>query len=227
VVVSLGLVLVRDQIHASNASLVLVLVVLAGALIGGRRTGLVAAASSAVCFDFFFTKPYYSFAIANRDDVETTVVLLVVGLAVGELVVRSRAHAARADAQQRAADSLRASAALAAGGAPKGFLIQAVRRELMTLLGATSVAFEPPPLIGHFPSLQHDRVSIPTGADAFPVDPRDRRLVEITVHGHGVLQGRFVVELPPSATSLTIDAERRAQALALVDQLGAALAAPG
>ncbi len=226
VAVSLVLVTVRDQLHPANASLVLVLVVLGAALVGGRTTGLVAAASSAVCFDFFFTKPYYSFAIANRDDVETTVVLFVVGLAVGELVVRSRAHAARAEQQERAAEYLRASAALAAGGAPKGYLIQAVQRELVALLGAKSATFEHAPLIGSFPALQHDRVSIPTAADAFPVTERESKLVEIAVHGHGQLQGRFVIELPAGGSSLTIDSGRRAQALALADQLGAALAAP-
>ena len=74
--VSLILLTVRDQLHAANASLVLVLVVLGAALLGGRTSGLIAAASSAICFDFFFTKPYYSLSIANRDDVETTIVLL-------------------------------------------------------------------------------------------------------------------------------------------------------
>ena len=98
----------------------LVLVVLGAALLGGRTSGLIAAASSAICFDFFFTKPYYSLSIANRDDVETTIVLLIVGLAVGELVVRSRRYAAQAELHERAVEYLRASAALAAGGAPEG-----------------------------------------------------------------------------------------------------------
>jgi K+-sensing histidine kinase KdpD len=224
VAISLILVAFRDQLHAGSASLVLVLVVLAAALAGGRTPGLVAAASSAFCFDFFFTKPYYSLAIANRDDVETTVVLFIVGLAVGELVVRSRRVAALAESHERAAEYLRASAALAAGGAPKGYLIQAVQRELVALLGAKSASFEPPPLIGSLPALQHGRVSIPTAEDAFPLDVYDGHLVEIAVFGRGTLQGRFVVELPAGGSGLSIDPERRSQALALADQLGAALA---
>ncbi len=223
--VALVMLAFRDQLHASSASLVLVLIVLGAALVGGRTPGLVCAASSAICFDFFFTKPYYSFVIANRDDVETTIVLFVVGLAVGELVVRSRRYAAQAEAHERAAQYLRASAALTAGGAPKGFLIQAVQRELVALLGAKSASFERPPLIGSFPALHHDRVSIPTATDAFPVHEHAAQLVEIAVYGHGVLQGRFVLELPRSMSGLAADTERRAQALALADQLGAALAA--
>ena len=50
----------------------------------------VAALVSVASFDFFFTRPYYSFSINARDDVETAVLLLVVGLVVGELVVRTR-----------------------------------------------------------------------------------------------------------------------------------------
>ena len=96
----------------------------------------------------------------------------------------------------------------------------------MALLGAKSASFERPPLIGSFPALHHDRVSIPTATDAFPVGGHDAHLVEVAVYGHGTLQGRFVLELPDGMSGLAIDAERRAQALALADQLGAALAAP-
>ena len=71
-------------------SLVLVLVVVVAAVLGGRVGGAVAALVSMASFDFFFTRPYYSFTINSRDDVETAVLLLVVGLIVGELVVRTR-----------------------------------------------------------------------------------------------------------------------------------------
>jgi hypothetical protein len=130
----------------------------------------------------------------------------------------------QAEAQERANAYLRASAALAAGGAPKGYLIEAVRRELVALLGAKSATFEPAPLIGSLPALQHGRMAIPTAEDAFPLDASKGRLVEISVFGRGTLQGRFVVELPDGVSGLTIDPDRRAQALALADQLGAALA---
>src|SRR5438552_269340 len=62
----------RDDLFATNAALVLVLAVLAAALVGGRRGGVVAAIVAAACFDFFFTRPYYSFDINRHDDVETT-----------------------------------------------------------------------------------------------------------------------------------------------------------
>jgi len=84
------LVAVRGDFFTTNAALVLVLSVLASAIVGGRWGGVVAAVIAALCFDFFFTRPYYSFTINTRDDLETTVVLLIVGIVVGELVVRAR-----------------------------------------------------------------------------------------------------------------------------------------
>ena len=86
-----GVLLVfRDQLFTPNAALVLVLAVLAAAVIGGRWGGALSALVAALCFDFFFTRPYYSFTINRRHDVETTLILLVVGLVVGEIVTRAR-----------------------------------------------------------------------------------------------------------------------------------------
>ena len=90
VVVSAALIPLRGEIRPSNVSLVLVLVVVIAAVLGGRIGGATAAFVSALSFDFFLTRPYYSFTIDARDDIETAVLLLVVGLVVGELVVRTR-----------------------------------------------------------------------------------------------------------------------------------------
>src|SRR5262249_62389092 len=90
-------------------------VVLASAVVGGRWGGATSAVVSALCFDFFFTRPYYSFTINSRDDIETTIVLLVVGLAVGELVVRARRHRQVASASRREGEQVRRVAAVGAG----------------------------------------------------------------------------------------------------------------
>ena len=66
VVVSLLLVPLRGEIRTSNESLVLVLVVVAAAALGGRLTGAVAALVSMASFDLFFTRPYGSFTINSR-----------------------------------------------------------------------------------------------------------------------------------------------------------------
>src|SRR5437588_9084498 len=83
------LVAVRDQVATVNVALVLVLLVLLGAVIGGRRAGVVSAVVAAMSLDFFHTLPYNSLKIANSNDIQTTVLLLVVGVAVGEIAGRS------------------------------------------------------------------------------------------------------------------------------------------
>src|SRR4030081_3346860 len=85
-----ALIPLRHDIRPSNVSLLLVVVVVGAAVVGSRLGGAVAAVSSTIAFDLFFTQPYGSLTIHGRDDIETTFLLLVVGVVVGELVVRTR-----------------------------------------------------------------------------------------------------------------------------------------
>ena len=86
---SLLLVSVRADFDNTQIALVLVVVVVAVAAYGNRVAGFVAALSAGVWFDFFFTQPYQRFTITDRPDIETFVLLLVVGLTVTELAVGS------------------------------------------------------------------------------------------------------------------------------------------
>ncbi len=61
-----------------------------------------AAVTSALAFDFFLTRPYESFRISSDQNLITEILLLVVGLAVGELAARGRAH--RVDASERTSE---------------------------------------------------------------------------------------------------------------------------
>jgi K+-sensing histidine kinase KdpD len=84
------LALVRDVIDNTNAALILVLLVVAAASTGLRLAGLLAAASSAAWFDFFLTAPRGRFTISDRADIETTVLLILVGVAVTEICLWGR-----------------------------------------------------------------------------------------------------------------------------------------
>ena len=77
----------RDSITAATAVLVLVLLVVGAASTGVRIAGIVAAASGAVWFDFFLTKPYETLAINDRNDVEAAVLLVLIGVAVTEVAL--------------------------------------------------------------------------------------------------------------------------------------------
>ncbi len=89
---ALAAILVPFRAHFPNtdAALAMLLVVVAVAANGNRLAGYLAAVSTAVWFDFFLTRPYEQFTINRQTDIETTVLLLVIGVAVTELAVWGR-----------------------------------------------------------------------------------------------------------------------------------------
>ena len=82
----------RASFPNADAALAMLLVVVAVAANGDRLAGVLAAVSTAVWFDFFLTQPYERFTITRRTDIETTVLLLVIGVAVTEIAVWGRRH---------------------------------------------------------------------------------------------------------------------------------------
>src|SRR5262245_5847303 len=88
VVAAAALIPLRGDVDNTNVGLLLVVVVVAVASVGQRTAAALSALSAAAAFNFFHTEPYYSLRISSRDDVETAVLLLLVGLAVGELASR-------------------------------------------------------------------------------------------------------------------------------------------
>ena len=215
----------RGDFASPDAALVLVLVVLGAAMFGGRAPGLAAAVVSAACFDFFFTRPYYSFTISRRDDIELTVVLLAVALAVGELVTRAQRSERSAWASRRQVEQIRRVAEVASGSEPMGRLIDVVQREVVAVLGARGSRFERPPFPTTIPVLRHAGVTLPaygTGPDRSPGPGNE---LALPLWGAGRQLGRIVVVLPRPSVGLDIPAEDRLLAITLVDQLGAILAA--
>ena len=71
----------RDRIQNTRVALAIVVAVVGVAAFGNRTAGYLAALSSGAWFNFFFTEPYQRFAIDARTDVETFVLLIVVGVA--------------------------------------------------------------------------------------------------------------------------------------------------
>ena len=89
---------VRDDVTPATAVLVLVVWVVAAAATGDRWAGVVAALASGAWYDFFLTEPYQRFTISDPDDVEATVLLVVISLAVTEIALwghRQQVRAAR------------------------------------------------------------------------------------------------------------------------------------
>jgi len=217
-----ALVGVRGDIQNANVALVLVLWVLVGAVTGGRTSAVSSAFVAAIAFDFFHTKPYGSLKISDGNDVLTTVLLIAVGLAVGEIAIRSqRIHAQRED-QQRQLQRLHRIAGLVAGGEDADDLLVAVTNELIETLELESLWFERPPFIGRLPKIERNGF----------IETKDHRYangefelpregVVLPVIAAGRTLGRFVLLPTPG---IGVSKERRLSAVALADQVGAALA---
>jgi hypothetical protein len=213
----------RDDIASANVVLVFVLVVVFGAAAGTRGTGALSAIVAAMAYDFFFTRPYQSLKIEDGDDILTTLLLLAIGLVVAEIVAYTRRHRARADTRSDEIEVLRRTAASVASGASTAEVVETVRHELVGLLSLVECRYEPSPTPASLPRIER------TGA----VEGTHRRWLggeftlptngaEIPVAARGRTFGRLVL-VPDPAIGVSI--EKRIVAVALVDQLGAALAA--
>ena len=73
--------------HVLNTDLALIMVVIVALVVlpGHRVAALIAGLSAGVWFDFFLTKPYERFSIQRGADVQTTVLLALVAILVGEI----------------------------------------------------------------------------------------------------------------------------------------------
>jgi hypothetical protein len=215
----------RTSFPNTDAALALVLVVVAVAASGYRLAGVLAALSAAAWFDFFLTRPYERFVIAKPTDVETTVLLLVIGIAVTEIAVWGRRQ--RLEASRRAGylDGINAAAGVVAAGASAAALIDQVCGQLTQLLSLRSCQFQHGVAgLGRPARLRHDG-QVVTGDGTWDVErdglPGDTGL-ELLVQNGGVLQGRFLMSPQPGSRATL---EQRLVAVAFADQVGAALVA--
>jgi K+-sensing histidine kinase KdpD len=212
----------RASFPNTDAALVLILLVVAVAANGYRLAGYVGALSVAVWFDFFLTRPYERFAILRRADVETTVLLLLIGLAVTELAVWARHQHAVASRRAGYLDGISAAAQAAVAGGSPSDLIDQVSRQLTGLLSLQSCRFQYGVAgIGQPARLQHDG----TVTHRRQVRDADAGLpsgdMELLVESGGILRGRFLMTPIPGARP---SHEQRLLAIAFADQIGAALA---
>lgn len=218
-----GLVGIRGVIANVNVALILVLVVLAAASIGGRVAGAMTGLVAATSFDFFHTRPYGLLKIARVDDLITTLLLLVAGLVMGEVVERSARFKDRWRDDRRQLQRLhRVAGQVASPDQDRRDLVMSVTAELLDTLHLEDCRFEPPPFVTELPHLEPDGVitgssrRFDDGGTELPPAGVDLRVV-----GPRGIVGRFV--LVPSAGA-AISTERLLVAVALAHALGLALA---
>src|SRR5262245_40208696 len=139
------LALARGVFDQTNAALILMIVVVAVAALGGRAAGIITALAAVVSFDFFHTQPYLSLTIDSRDDVETTILLLVAGVIVGTLASWGRQATSRASDARSEINRIHRVAEVAASGADVATVIGVAQDELRALLTLRVCRFEAMP----------------------------------------------------------------------------------
>jgi K+-sensing histidine kinase KdpD len=222
IAVALLLVPSRGHLGPADDALVLVVVTVAIASRGNRGAAALAAVVSAASFDFLLTRPYGSFRISQQGDITTEVLFVAVGLLVGELAARGRRHQRAAARGQLEISRLHDLAQRIADGEEPEFVLIAVANELRELLQLQDCRFvrEQPSGKGAWiasdGTVRLNPLRWPTATAGLPT-----RQVELPVRGGGKILGTFLLTPTPVAP---ITQEECLVAVALVDQLGAALA---
>jgi K+-sensing histidine kinase KdpD len=218
----------RSSVTAATAVLILVLWVVAAAATGDRVAGVLAAVSGGAWFDFFLTEPYQRFTIQDPDDIEATVLLVIIGLSVTEIALwgrRQQGKAARSSGYLEGV--LGAARIVSEGDTPSTTLVDVVGRQICHVLGADSCRFVTGPVHdSRIALLDHDGV-LTRGDHEVDVDrvglPHDEYVALLVRRGSRVI-GHFLVSAATDATYPS--KERRQVAVLLADQVAAALDTP-
>jgi hypothetical protein len=175
-------------------------------------------------FDFFFTRPFQSLKIRDPADVETTVLLLLVGVAVSEIAAWGRRQRADAVRLQGFSDGIRAAVGAIDDDAPLDVILAQTADQLAQVLQLPSARFDYGSGIvgGDHPRLRPDgqvevngtdcdveRYGLPVGHD-----------LEILLTGQGRYLGRFVLATRDGARP---SLPQRLAAVTLADRAAAAL----
>lgn len=214
----------RNNLENTNAALVLVLLVVAAASAGIRLAGVLAALSSAVWFDFFLTAPYLAFAIIDRADIETTVLLVLVGLAVSEIAYWGRTQQAEASRHEGfLAGVIEAAGVVAAGDSPTETLVDHVERHIVEILNLDRCVFRST-ISSDLPVLQSNGTVVRHGKeldiDRFGL-PTDSQ-VQLLAQSGGTIRGEFLLTAATRIARPSLEARR--VAVTLADQVAAAIA---
>lgn len=217
-----------------TAVLVLVLVVVAASASGLRSAGVVAALAAGLSFDFFLVEPVLSFTIAEPEEVEATVLLLLTGLAVSEIALWGRRQQARASRRSGYLDGvLRTADVVAARPADPRELAVQVADQVRDLLGADDCRFEPAvttpgrraaasaTVLERDGSVTRHGTAVDVDREGLPTDD----LLQLEVASGGTVHGRFLVGAATRVVRPSVE-QRRVAAL-LADQVAAAYGAAG
>jgi hypothetical protein len=207
--------------HVTNAALALVMVAVVVLVVtpGRRLAALAAGVSAGLWFDFFLTRPYESFTISHSADIQTSVLLLVVAVGVGELAARDRRHRNEGTSTSDGLAAVQAVTELVSAGTAVDEVLDAVCTSLVSLLHLESCHFDPSrapvtiPYIERPGFVSYSVYRQDSEVEGLPVSP-----VTLPVRFDGQLVGRFVLQAPLPA--LPVEVQRLHTAVVLADLAG-------
>jgi two-component system sensor histidine kinase KdpD len=98
--------LLRATVEIPNASAVYLVAVVATAIVSGTPGAIVASVAAFLLYDFFFTTPVFTFTVRDPGEWLSVVLLLFVGIVVGQLTALQRSRTREAEAREREARAL-------------------------------------------------------------------------------------------------------------------------
>ena len=128
--------LVQPLISAPNVTLIYVLPVIISATLFGWGPSLLAVALGVLAFDYFFTEPYYSFAITSPSDIGAAVLLFVIASIVTSVAAQSRRQTMEARDAAEQAQALQALAHTVIENRPQSQILQAAATALHQIFRA-------------------------------------------------------------------------------------------
>ncbi len=187
----------------SAAPVLLLAVVTAAAMLGGRRPAILSALVASLSTSYFFTAPRYQLAFATASDVLDGLVFVLVALAVGTVVSRL---AEREDVARRARADAELLARVAAG-------VPSDRAALMDLLADLRLALDLAGLAVLVAEGDDSWSTVAAAGAAAPTRPGDGLSVPLDANAVLVASGEIAAERRPVlfavAQQLAGDLERR------------------
>jgi K+-sensing histidine kinase KdpD len=177
--------------------------------------------TASLAFNLFHTKPYLTLRIDSGREVLSVVLILVVGLAVGELGVARERQSAVRRSHLRSIRALEDVGAKVSSGAPVDEVWPAVQEAMAVTLGAQRTYFEPAESFNDYPLVERDG----------RIDQSHKRLIgdgfalpargaAVKVVANGRTLGQLVVQ--PDA-NVGVTREQRRAAVAIADQFAIAV----
>lgn len=221
-----ALVPFRSSVTNTALALVMVAVVVVVVTPGRRLAALAAGVSAGVWFDFFLTRPYESFTISHSADIQTSVLLLVVAVGVGEIAARDRHHRAESTSANDGLAAIQTVSRMVADGDGAEKVLATVGAALVPLLNLDACHFDAsrePVTIPYIERPGYVSYSVyrwDSQSAGLPVSP-----VTLPVKSGPTVLGRFVLQ--GSARAAPLEDQRLVTALVLADLAAVVLARQG